>query len=87
MNAEVFINRKTLGVHPYGYSSFYYYITEHLEFGKPNFITVKVDNSIHKNCRWYSGSGIYGHVWLKVTEPIHIDQWVVAITIPSVSKE
>lgn len=87
MNAEVFINGKSLGVHPYGYTSFFHDLSEHLQYGASNVIAVKVDNSIQKNCRWYSGSGIYRHVWLQVKESVHVDQWGLAITTPAVSIE
>ncbi|OQP56911.1 beta-galactosidase [Niastella vici] len=86
MNSEVFINGQSLGIHPYGFSSFSYELTPHLNFGKENIISVKVDNSQQKNCRWYSGSGIYRHVKLLVTSAIHIDQWGVTITTPEISK-
>jgi len=85
MNSEVFINGNSLGIHPYGYSSFVYDLTPYLNIGKENVIAVRVDNSKQKNCRWYSGSGIYRHVWLLVTEPLHIDHWGVAITTPQAS--
>jgi len=84
MNAEVFVNGKSLGVHPYGYSTFYYDISRFLEYGVKNVITVKVDNSQQVNCRWYSGSGIYRHVRLMVKDPLHIDPWGVAVTTPEV---
>lgn len=87
MNAEVFINGQSLGIHPYGYSSFSYELTPHLNFGKENMISVRVDNSQQKNCRWYSGSGIYRHVKLLVTNPIHIDHWGVKITTPVISRD
>jgi beta-galactosidase len=87
MNSEVFINGQSLGIHPYGYSSFLYELTDHLNFGKENTIAVRVDNSQQKNCRWYSGSGIYRHVKLLVTNPIHIDHWGVKITTPVISKD
>ncbi len=38
-----------------------------------------------QNSRWYSGSGIYRHVWLKMLEPIHIAQWGTYITTPQVN--
>jgi beta-galactosidase len=79
MNAEVFINGKSLGIHPYGYTSFYYDLSPYLEYGKENTIAVKVDNSQLLNSRWYSGSGIYRHVWMMVKNQVHIDQWGVAI--------
>ncbi|PKB18005.1 sugar-binding domain-containing protein [Flavobacterium sp. 5] len=84
MNAEVFINGKSVGMQPYGYTSFEYDLTPYLKFGQQNTIAVKVDNSQQKNCRWYSGSGIYRHVWLKVRNPIHIKTWGVAISTPEV---
>ncbi|MBN2426218.1 MAG: beta galactosidase jelly roll domain-containing protein, partial [Calditrichaceae bacterium] len=87
MNSEVFINGKTLGVHPYGYTSFSYDLTPYLDFTGKNVLSVRADNSRQINCRWYSGSGIYRHVWLMVTDPVHIDNWGIGITTPEVSSE
>lgn len=87
MNSEVFINGKSLGIHPYGYTTFSYNLTPNLSFGKENVLSVKVDNSKQKNCRWYSGSGIYRHVWMVVTDPIHVAQWGVTIVTPDVSSK
>ncbi|MBN2589969.1 MAG: DUF4982 domain-containing protein [Sedimentisphaerales bacterium] len=87
MNSEVFINGQSLGVHPYGYTSFNYDLTPYLKYNEDNIIAVRVDNSQQINCRWYTGSGIYRHVWLSVTEPIHIDRWGVGITTSEVSSE
>lgn len=86
MNAEVFVNGKSVGMHPYGYSSFYYDLTSYLRYGEKNIIAVRVDNSQQKNCRWYTGSGIYRHVWLTATNPVHINHWGVAITTPEVDE-
>jgi beta-galactosidase len=85
MNSEVFINGKSLGIYPYGYSSFSYNLSPHLDFATENVIAVRVDNSQQVNSRWYSGSGIYRHVWMMVTEPVHIADWGVAITTPDVT--
>ncbi|GET25672.1 sugar-binding domain-containing protein [Prolixibacter sp. NT017] len=87
MNAEVFINGKSLGVHPYGYTSFSYDLSSYLDFGKKNIVAVRVDNSQQVNSRWYSGSGIYRHVWLRITNPVHVAQWGVAVTTPEVSAD
>jgi beta-galactosidase len=87
MNSEVFINGKSLGVHPYGYTSFSYNLTPNLKLNEENVLSVRVDNSQQKNCRWYSGSGIYRHVWMIVTDPLHIANWGVAISTPDVSNE
>ena len=71
--SEVWINGTSLGMRPYGFISFSYDLTPHLApTGKPNQIAVRVDNSLQPNCRWYSGSGIYRHTWLRITDPIHI---------------
>ena len=85
MNSEVFINGKSLGVHPYGYSSFSYNLSPYLDFSNENVIAVKVDNSKQLNSRWYSGSGIYRHVWMMVTNQVHIANWGVAVTTPEVT--
>ena len=87
MNSEVFINGKSLGVYPYGYSSFSYNLTPYLNFGKENVLSVRVDNSQQMNSRWYSGSGIYRHVWMIVTGPVHVAHWGVGIITPEVSSE
>ena len=83
MNSEVWVNGRYVGKHANGYISFYYDITPYLKDGE-NVIAVKVDNSIQTNSRWYSGSGIYRHVWLTVTGPLHISQWGTCVTTPSV---
>jgi beta-galactosidase len=87
MNSEVFINGKSLGVYPYGYSSFSYDVTPYLDFSEENVIAVRVDNSRQVNCRWYSGSGIYRHVWIMATNAVHVIQWGIGITIPDVSQK
>ena len=87
MNSEVFINGRSLGVYPYGYSSFSYDLSPYLDFNRENVIAVRVDNSQQLNSRWYSGSGIYRHVWMMVTDAVHIAHWGVSVTTPYVSSE
>ncbi len=87
-NSEVWINDQYLGKRPYGYSSFQYELTPHLNFGaKPNLITVKVDNSQQPNSRWYSGSGIYRNVWLTTLDPVHVEHWGTYWTTPEVNSQ
>ena len=83
MNSEVFVNGKKAGGHPYGYSSFFVDITPFVKAGK-NEVLVRVDNSQQKNCRWYSGSGIYRHVWLMTTPKRYIDEWSVSVATPNI---
>lgn len=75
MNSTVWINGKKLGTRPYGYSSFRYDLTPYVNFGGKNVVAVRVDNSDQPNSRWYSGCGIYRHVWLVKTSPIHVAHW------------
>ncbi len=82
MNATVFLNGRDLGFHPCGYTSFFYDLTPYLNFGAPNLLAVRVDQSRHPNSRWYSGSGIYRHVWLNVTAPVHFAPWGIFVTTP-----
>jgi beta-galactosidase len=86
MNADVWLNGRKLGTHHYGYTSFWYDISDQLQYGEKNILAVEVRNE-GKNSRWYSGSGIYRHVWLDIMEPVHIAHWGTAITTPSVSQE
>lgn len=78
MNARVFVNGNDLGGRPYGYSSFFLDITPHLKAGR-NVIAVRVDNSGQKNCRWYTGSGIYRNVKLVRTPKVHFEPWGVVV--------
>lgn len=73
-----------MGKHPYGYTSFYYDLTLYVKKGG-NIIAVRVDNSVQPNSRWYSGSGIYRHVWLNIASPVHVAQWGTYITTPEVN--
>ena len=83
MNAEVYVNGQRAGGHPYGYSSFFVDITPYVKTGQ-NEVEVRVDNSQQKNCRWYSGSGIYRHVWLLTTGKRYIDEWSVNVATPDI---
>ncbi|WP_348525034.1 sugar-binding domain-containing protein [Parabacteroides sp. PM6-13] len=85
--SDVYINGKHLGFYPYGYIGFEYDLTPYLKYGKENTIAVRVDHSNCPTSRWYSGSGIYRHVWLNVAQPIHIPTWGTYVTTPVVTKE
>ena len=78
MNSTVYVNGQKVGNRPYGYSSFEYDITPYLKDGE-NVVAVRVDNSDQPNSRWYSGCGIYRHVWLTQTHPIHVKHWGVYV--------
>ena len=78
MNSTVYVNGQKVGYRPYGYSSFEYDITPYVREGR-NVVAVRVDNSDQPNSRWYSGCGIYRHVWLTRTNAIHVKHWGVYV--------
>ena len=84
--AEVYVNGQKAGQHHYGYTPFTVDVTKFLYQDKrENEVVVKVDNSEQPNCRWYSGSGIYRHVWLETMPALHIAENGVFVTTPEVS--
>ncbi len=86
--AEVFINGQKAGQHGYGYTPFTIDITPFLyKDKKDNEVVVKVNNGDQPNCRWYSGSGIYRHVWLQTMPAFHIEENGVFVSTPEVSAE
>ena len=78
MNATVYVNGEKVAQRPYGYSSFEIDITRYLR-SSDNVIAVRVDNADQPNSRWYSGCGIYRHVWLTTTHPVHVKHWGVHV--------
>jgi beta-galactosidase len=86
MNSDVWVNGVLLGNHPNGYTSFEYDLTDHIKFGAPNVLTVRVRN-MGENSRWYSGSGIYRHVWLRVLPPVHFALWGTFVSTPKITSQ
>ncbi len=87
METDLWINGNFVGAHKHGYTSFFFDITRFCHApGQQNTIAVRVRNK-GQNSRWYSGSGIYRHVKLVVTSPLHVQQWGVYITTPEVSRQ
>ena len=86
MNSEVWINGHSLGIHPYGYTSFAYDLTPFLSHDGENVLAVRVANE-GANSRWYSGSGIYRHVWLTLTGEVRIPLWGLSVTTSKAAGE
>ncbi len=72
MLSDVWVNGEKVGEHAYGYAPFSVDVTGKLKVGAENVIAVRVDNSKQVNSRWYSGSGIEGHVWVEVTGTVRV---------------
>jgi len=84
---DVWLNGQHVGLNPYGYTSFFCDLTPHCKpSGEENILAVRVKNE-GKNSRWYSGSGIYRHVWLESTDRLHLDTWGLFVTTPVVTRE
>ncbi len=87
MNPELWLNGRRLGEHPHGYTSFEFDLTPYLNpAGCENVLAVRVRNE-GRNSRWYSGSGIYRHVWLSVRDAVHVPTWGLFVTTPELSKD
>jgi beta-galactosidase len=84
MNAEVTVNRQLLYLQPYGYTSFVVDITPYLAYGQENEVWVSANTTAQSNSRWYSGTGIYRHVWLRRGGSVSIQPWGVFVTTPVV---
>ncbi len=72
-DSQVWINGYYLGRHSSGYSGFTYDIGDYLNYGGENVIVARVDASLEEGW-FYEGAGIYRHVWLTKTAPLHIAQ-------------
>lgn len=84
-NSDVWLNGHHLGRRPNGYISFRYELTPYLNGNGENILVVRVDNSAQPNSRWYSGSGIYRHVYLVTTSQVFVDYNGTVITTPKIS--
>lgn len=70
-NSQVFINGHYVGGEPSGYATQVYNLTEYLNYGGDNIITVRADASTEEGW-YYEGAGIYRDVWLVKTQPLHV---------------
>ena len=82
--SKIYLNGIYVGEWPYGYSSFSFELTKHLQFGKENVLSVRLENK-PESSRWYPGAGIYRNVRLIKTAPVHIAYWGTYITTPLVT--
>lgn len=70
-NSKVFFNGFYLGTEQSGYNGFEYDVTAYVNYGGENTIVVRVDASMEEGW-FYEGAGIYRHVYLQKTNPIHV---------------
>lgn len=70
-DSVVWVNGHWLHREPSGYSGFRVDITDYLNYGGRNVVAVRVDATTQEGW-WYEGAGIYRHVWLNQTGPLHV---------------
>lgn len=83
---EVWVNGHYAGAEANGYFSFTLDITPWVQPGE-NVIAVRADNLDTPNCRWYTGTGLYRHVWLWDLDQTHLAHHGIAITTPEVTSD
>jgi len=81
-NSTVYVDGEKVGGMEYGWLSFSCDITEQVQGKDSVVVAVKVDNSVQPAARWYTGSGIYSHVWIVSTEEIHVAENGTYVTTP-----
>jgi beta-galactosidase len=84
-DSKVYLNGTQVGGQQYGYVSFICDLTPYLNATGDNVLAVFVDNLTVRNSRWYSGTGIYRHVWLIATDKVYVRNWGTAVTTPTVA--
>ncbi|HEV2620252.1 MAG TPA: beta-galactosidase GalA, partial [Acidobacteriaceae bacterium] len=72
--ADVFFNGFYLGTNFSGYAPFRFEVTDFTTPGQKNVLTLRVDASMSESW-YYEGAGIYRHVWLVKTSPVHMASW------------
>lgn len=70
-NAQFWINGFYLGRNESGYVGRSFEITDYLRYDADNVVTVRVDATQYEGW-FYEGAGIYRHVWMDKTPPVHI---------------
>jgi beta-galactosidase len=87
-DSKVWINGHLLGERPNGHVSFRYLLTPYLHFGRQgNVLSVRVNNGLQPDSRWYTGSGINRNVKLVVTGKIAVAHWGTFITTPLITRD
>ena len=72
--ALVAFNGFYIGQHSGGYDPFRFDLTDFANPGGRNVLLVRVDATLSDGW-FYEGAGIYRHVWLVKTAPVHVKQW------------
>ena len=73
-DCQIWLNGHPMWRHESGYTSFGFEISDYLNYGGKNTLVVRADATGYE--LWsYEGAGIYRHVWMTKTQPLHIARW------------
>ncbi len=81
---KIFVNGQKVGEWNYGYSYFYFDITDKIAANGKNVLAVHLTN-VGQSSRWYPGAGLYRKVSLIVKNAESIQQWGTFITTPLIT--
>lgn len=81
-DSKIYLNGTLIGNQRFGYISFCCDLTPYLNARGDNVLAVFVDNVTSRRSHFYSGTGIFRHVWLIATDWVHIENWGTAVTTP-----
>ena len=83
-HATVYVNGCLMKHNYCGYTEFEVDITDVVDYGEENSVSVYVSTEEHEGW-WYEGGGIYRHVWLIKTEPVSVDLYGVYVNPQRIS--
>ena len=84
-DSKIYLNGTQVGSQRFGYVSFCCDLTPYLNATGDNVLAVFVDNQTSRRSHFYSGTGIYRHVWLIATDWVYVKNWGTAVTTPAVA--
>jgi beta-galactosidase len=88
-DGRVWLNGRYVGHRPNGYVGMRYDVTEYARFGDgdagANVVSIRTDTSLQPASRWYTGQGVYRHVRLVTTDPVHVAPRGLYVTTPDAS--
>ncbi len=85
-DSKVWLNGFYLGHEPSGYTTRTYDITDYINYGGENLLTVRADASVEEGW-FYEGGGIYRHVWLVKTSPVHVEPFGISTAVEMDEKD
>lgn len=84
-NAEVRVNGLLTEICHYGYSGFLVDVSDKITHGE-NRLKVVVNANARPDSRWYTGAGIYRHVWLHTADSDCIHPWGLIVETESLEE-